>query len=450
MRIGNSNPSDMSNPLELNNKTNSNLNNNVESLVNTRQANANETFLARGTGYYPANNSLEGGFVDRKGAPLHTLQDFLAGRAPYVSVAMDSKAFPYGTNLRIPELERKYGRPIDFRVVDTGGAFVGKGTSRIDICTANNAASLDSTINGPLHLEVVGKTGTGEKVDGRKSTTPATESTPSPIKGLPVKVMTPPEDKPLNLTSSMLRNGSNGKDVRQLQEALAKEGFNPGPKDGIFGPRTEAALKAFQRSRDIAVDGIFGPQTRGAFMNKTNSNLNLMPEGKTSDKPARRFPSAPSVTTGSANAGDGSKVLDNARAVLGKNIASLKYNGPLAAHLDKWPGNNVCCANFVSACLEKAGQIKHSEHNDSVKGLAKNLANDPNWAKTSLANAKPGDVVCFNVPGEGPMSHVAMFAGMKNGQPTFIGSNNVNADHSQRITEGHMGYPVGAVFHFKG
>lgn len=148
--------------------------------------------------------------------------------------------------------------------------------------------------------------------------------------------------------------------------------------------------------------------------------------------------------------GRGTDAYNAARSVLGRNISDLKYNGNLAQYLDKWPGNNVCCANFVSASLEKAGLIKHSEHNDSVKGLAANLRNDRNWSETSLKNAKPGDVVAFNVPGEGPMSHVVMFAGWKNGSPTFIGSNNVNSDGSQRITEGHMGYPVGAVFHYNG
>lgn len=111
-----------------------------------------QRYAARGTGYYPDSSAMEGGYVDRKGKPLCTLQDFLAGRAPYVSVAMDSTAFPYGTKLRIPELEAKYGRAIEFRVVDTGGAFRGKGTSRIDICTENRRASVDATINGPLTL----------------------------------------------------------------------------------------------------------------------------------------------------------------------------------------------------------------------------------------------------------------------------------------------------------
>ncbi|CAN0175841.1 unnamed protein product, partial [Phaeothamnion confervicola] len=111
------------------------------------------SYSSTGTGYFPHNDKMEGGFNDRKGHKLHTLQDFLAGKADYVSVAMDNKAgIPYGSKLQIPQLEEKYGRPIEFRVVDTGGAFKGKGHSRIDICTADRRASLDPTINGPLTL----------------------------------------------------------------------------------------------------------------------------------------------------------------------------------------------------------------------------------------------------------------------------------------------------------
>lgn len=115
----------------------------------------NASFVARGTGYYPDSSALEGGFVDRRGKKLRTLQQFLAGDADYVSVAMDSKAFVYGQRLRIKELETKYGKPITFRVVDTGGAFKGKGRSRIDVCVQNNRASLDPTINGTLHIDAI-------------------------------------------------------------------------------------------------------------------------------------------------------------------------------------------------------------------------------------------------------------------------------------------------------
>jgi 3D (Asp-Asp-Asp) domain-containing protein len=113
------------------------------------------SFVSRGTGYYPANSTMEGGFKDRKGAKLRTLQQYLAGQADYVSVAMDTKAFSYGQRLRIRELEQKYGRSIVFRVVDTGGAFRGKGRTRIDICVKNRSASLDPTINGRLNIDVI-------------------------------------------------------------------------------------------------------------------------------------------------------------------------------------------------------------------------------------------------------------------------------------------------------
>jgi 3D (Asp-Asp-Asp) domain-containing protein len=91
---------------------------------------------------------MEGGLEDMQGKPLRTLQQFLAGQASYVSVAMDTGLFPYGTELCIPQLEQKYNRQIPFRVVDTGQAFIGKGTTRIDICTANESTSNDPAVSG--------------------------------------------------------------------------------------------------------------------------------------------------------------------------------------------------------------------------------------------------------------------------------------------------------------
>ncbi|MCL6581102.1 MAG: L,D-transpeptidase family protein, partial [Firmicutes bacterium] len=48
-----------------------------------------------------------------------------------------------------------------------------------------------------------------------------------------------------------LARGSAGPYVRELQERLQSLGFDPGPLDGIFGPRTEAAVIHFQRSRGL-------------------------------------------------------------------------------------------------------------------------------------------------------------------------------------------------------
>src|SRR5262245_32670084 len=56
-----------------------------------------------------------------------------------------------------------------------------------------------------------------------------------------------------------------GDDVRQLQERLLELGYDLGRADGIFGPRTAAALARFQREVGLVADGVCGPQTIGAL-----------------------------------------------------------------------------------------------------------------------------------------------------------------------------------------
>lgn len=58
-----------------------------------------------------------------------------------------------------------------------------------------------------------------------------------------------------------LRVGSRGADVVRLQQLLLARGFNPGPIDGIFGSRTQAAVISFQRSQNLVPDGIVGIRT---------------------------------------------------------------------------------------------------------------------------------------------------------------------------------------------
>jgi lysozyme family protein len=50
-----------------------------------------------------------------------------------------------------------------------------------------------------------------------------------------------------------------------LQVALREQGFYRGAVDGIAGPMTAQAVRAFQRRARITVDGIAGPQTRRAL-----------------------------------------------------------------------------------------------------------------------------------------------------------------------------------------
>ena len=58
----------------------------------------------------------------------------------------------------------------------------------------------------------------------------------------------------------LVRRGDRVFPVRPLQQLLCGHG-HPASVDGIFGPRTEAAVRAFQASKSLAADGIVGPAT---------------------------------------------------------------------------------------------------------------------------------------------------------------------------------------------
>ena len=67
------------------------------------------------------------------------------------------------------------------------------------------------------------------------------------------------------MAQSILRIGSTGEDVKYLQQSLTKLGYSPGPIDGIFGSKTETAVKAFQKAKGLVVDGIVGNNTWAAI-----------------------------------------------------------------------------------------------------------------------------------------------------------------------------------------
>ena len=59
----------------------------------------------------------------------------------------------------------------------------------------------------------------------------------------------------------VLKKGSKGTDVKELQVALKELGYNVGIADGDFGPATRRAVKQFQKDYGLSVDGIAGDQT---------------------------------------------------------------------------------------------------------------------------------------------------------------------------------------------
>ncbi|MGB9781227.1 peptidoglycan-binding domain-containing protein [Caldanaerobacter sp.] len=67
------------------------------------------------------------------------------------------------------------------------------------------------------------------------------------------------------LGSRLLYEGLAGYDVLELQMILQSLGYDSGPIDGIFGPRTKKAVMKFQRDNGLKVDGIVGPETMKAI-----------------------------------------------------------------------------------------------------------------------------------------------------------------------------------------
>lgn len=73
-----------------------------------------------------------------------------------------------------------------------------------------------------------------------------------------------------------LSYGSSGADVRELQEQLRAAGYNIAA-DGIFGPATQSAVRAYQQANGLQVDGIAGNQTRGALAGSSVAQTDYTP-----------------------------------------------------------------------------------------------------------------------------------------------------------------------------
>jgi peptidoglycan hydrolase-like protein with peptidoglycan-binding domain len=63
----------------------------------------------------------------------------------------------------------------------------------------------------------------------------------------------------------LVRQGDQQHPVKTLQYLLRARGHNL-TVDGIFGPQTAAAVRAFQQQKGLAVDGIVGPSTWSALI----------------------------------------------------------------------------------------------------------------------------------------------------------------------------------------
>jgi peptidoglycan hydrolase-like protein with peptidoglycan-binding domain len=112
--------------------------------------------------------------------------------------------------------------------------------------------------------------------------------------GLIVRARTPPPDKGLR-DMGLLKNGSKGDDVTQLQNDLNTLGFTIGT-DGMFGPNTVSAIEQLQWMFGYSVDGMVGNGTQGLISSQVKNSWNagtrdgivnaLKAQGKTAESGA--------------------------------------------------------------------------------------------------------------------------------------------------------------------
>lgn len=77
------------------------------------------------------------------------------------------------------------------------------------------------------------------------------------------------------------KQGSAGSVVTQIQKKLSQWGYYKYDIDGIYGSRTTAAVKSFQKANGLTVDGISGKQTLAAMgissgATAEDNNVNLL------------------------------------------------------------------------------------------------------------------------------------------------------------------------------
>jgi peptidoglycan hydrolase-like protein with peptidoglycan-binding domain len=94
-----------------------------------------------------------------------------------------------------------------------------------------------------------------------------------------------PGTKDSYIGESQSKRADGHQDIRQAQEALKNQGHDPGPIDGVMGPQTRQALRAFQSSNGLKQTGMLDAETK--------QRLNIDDPSSKSSRPARGESSAP-------------------------------------------------------------------------------------------------------------------------------------------------------------
>ena len=136
----------------------------------------------------------------------------------------------------------------------------------------------------------------------------------------------------------LLKNGSEGADVKKLQMKLGVEAI------GKFGPKTEAAVKAWQKANGLTADGIVGPGTWNKMFGTTSEPSNIIQEDKIIPQPV---------------ASVGGLKIDKLRGHIPDSVISQIPDTAAKFNIT----NNLRLAHFLAQCGHESGGFKAVSEN---------------------------------------------------------------------------------------
>jgi hypothetical protein len=238
--------------------------------------------------------------------------------------------------------------------------------------------------------------------DVRATAGPVVESGPDAYK------LTTPTLSQVRSGEGVMQRGMGGADVRELQKLLNAQGAQPPlALDGKFGPKTEAALKAFQRANGVQQTGVLGKQTLGRF-----------------DANPRPIP-AEATTAG-------------VERIDGRNLSGSAFGnkvGDAAERAARQLNSVGRCALGVNNALESLGVMGRGHAYQKAEQLERNPRfREVNLSASDLPNLPRGAVIVWGRSSAKPWGHVAV----------ALGDGREASDHIQRqITGGRYGTDFG-------
>lgn len=245
-------------------------------------------------------------------------------------------------------------------------------------------------------------------------------------------------DFELPTLTRFLRLGSKGDDVKALQKVLNARGFNAGIVDGDFGPKTEAAVKAFQTEADITVDGEVGGETWTALGGKFDI-----------PKPAEI---RAKLANFAVNEAAQNLYWDGPDSEAEKYLQPFREPMFKLGHIGREPVFYNWCAAFVAYCCREVGIAIP----DQPEGFWATMALVESWkfwakkngywyAKGSITPQR-GDILVFEwKDGDPELDHIGIVRGYTSGSSKIQTS---EGNHSDRNISGNFTQNMSAVAGF--